>query len=373
MTGKRGDIRKKAKRYQAIHLRLLPIHLAFNLAIVCLLLFANISHAYTSFLENLVQPNWLIIILYFAGLAAGYSIVVFPLSFYEGYTIEHKFNLSVQSLPSWLWDYLKGFLIGLIIGIPLIEAVYYLIKNYPNHWWIWAGLVFILFAIVLANLAPILIFPLFYKFEPIEDEELKERLIKLATRAGTKVKGVYKMGLAVKSRTAEAALMGLGNTRRIVLSDTLLDNYTSEEIEVVLAHELAHNHKGHIPKLIVSQAILTMLGLYFTSWVLKEGVSYLNLGEISNVANFPLLILALSAFAILTLPLSNSYSRHLEREADTYAIKLTNQPQSFISGIKKLADQNLSDLDPHPLVELCLYDHPSGKKRLQLAKQYAEG
>lgn len=370
---KKEDIRKKAKRYQTVHLQLLPIRLVFNLVIVCLLLFANISHAYTNFLETLVRPNWLIIILYFTGLAIAYSTVTFPLSFYEGYTTEHKFNLSVQSLPSWLWDYVKGFLISLIIGLPLMEAVYYLLKNYPNYWWIWAGLVFILFAIVLANLAPILIFPLFYKFEPIEDEELKERLTRLASGAGTKVKGVYKMGLAVKSRTAEAALMGLGNTRRIILSDTLLDNYRPEEIEVVLAHELAHHHKGHIPKLIASQAILTMLALYFTSWVLKEGVSYLSLGEISSVANFPLLILALSTFAILTLPLSNIYSRYLEKEADTYAIKLTNQPQAFISGIKKLADQNLSDLDPNPLVEFCLYDHPSGKKRIQLAKQCAEG
>lgn len=336
-----------------------------------MLLFANISHAYTSFLENLVSPSWLIIILYFTGLATSYSIVIFPLSFYEGYTIEHKFNLSVQSLPSWVWDYVKGLLVSLIIGLPLMEAVYYLLRNYPNSWWIWAGVVFILFAIVLANLAPILILPLFYKFEPIEDEELKERLIKLAPKAGTKVKDVYKMGLAVKSRTAEAALVGLGNTRRIVLSDTLLDNYSLEEIEVVLAHELAHHHKGHVPKLILSQAVLTMLGLYFTSWVLKEGVSYLNLGEISNVANFPLLILALSAFAILTLPLSNRYSRYLEREADTYAIELTNQPQAFISGITKLADQNLSDLDPRPLVEFCLYDHPSGKKRIQLAEYLA--
>src|SRR3984893_1080436 len=181
---------------------------------------------------------------------------------YYGFRLERKFQLSTQQFRSWLWDETKGFLVGLVLAAIVVELLYLMIRQSPQHWWIITWALFIVLLIVLAQIAPVVLFPIFYKFEPLDNEELKRRLIVLSERAGTRVRGVYKWHLSEKSKKANAALTGLGATRRIILADTLLDNYSDDEIEAVLAHELGHHVHRHILKSIFVQAGITCTGTF---------------------------------------------------------------------------------------------------------------
>ena len=176
---------------------------------------------------------------------------------YYGFSLERRFKLSTQRFRSWAWDEVKSFLVGLVLGTVVVEILYFTLRQWPQHWWIVAWALFMGLFVLLAQLAPVVLFPIFYKFEPLDDEDLRRRLVVLSERAGTRVRGVYRWKLSEKSKKANAALTGLGATRRIILADTLLDNYTQDEIEAVLAHELGHHVHRHILKSIFVQAAIT--------------------------------------------------------------------------------------------------------------------
>jgi STE24 endopeptidase len=249
--------------------------------------------------------------------------------------------------------------------------VYWLLGSF-DLWWLFAAAFLILFSVAMTSLAPILIVPLFYKLEPLADANLRERLMRLAERAKTKVRGIFTINLSSKATTGNAALMGLGNTRRIVLGDTILDRYSPEEVEVIVAHELGHHVHSDVAKLIALQAATTLVGLYVVHLVLKGSVSYFGFSGIADVAAFPLLALVLGAFGLLLEPLSNALSRRLEGAADEYALALTDNPQGFTTMMTKLTDQNLSEVQPSRWVELFFYDHPPYWRRVAQARQYEE-
>jgi len=162
---------------------------------------------------------------------------------YYGFALERRFKLSTQRFQSWIWDEFKGFLLGLVLGTVVVEVLYFTLRQWPQHWWVLAWALFMGLFIILAQLAPVILFPIFYKFEPLDNEDLRRRLVVLSERAGTRVRGVYRWKLSEKSKKANAALTGLGATRRIILADTLLDNYSPDEIEAVLAHAPAHSEE----------------------------------------------------------------------------------------------------------------------------------
>src|ERR1700758_4649172 len=210
---------------------------------------------------------------------------------YYGFRGERAYKLSTQRFGSWLWDDIKGFLVGLVLGSIVIELLYFTIRQWPQNWWLLAWALFMGLFILLAQLAPVLLFPIFYKFEPLDDEDLKRRLIMLGQRAGTQVRGVYRWKLSEKSKKANAALTGLGNTRRIILADTLLQNYSNDEIEAVLAHELGHHVHKHILKSIGVQAAVTFVGFWAANWALHYSIDRFHMFEtISDFANLPLLV-----------------------------------------------------------------------------------
>src|SRR5438094_5993244 len=188
---------------------------------------------------------------------------------YYGFRLEHRFQLSNQKLRAWIWDEFKGFLVGVILASIVTELLYFIIREAPQHWWLLAWAAFLGLFVLLAQIAPVVLFPIFYKFEPLEDEELKSRLVRLSQSAGTRVRGVYKWKLSEKSKKANAALTGLGNTRRIILADTLLQNYSHNEIEAVLAHELGHHVHRHIFKSIVLQMVVTFIAFWAANEVLR--------------------------------------------------------------------------------------------------------
>jgi STE24 endopeptidase len=289
-----------------------------------------------------------------------------------GFRLERRYKLSTQRLRGWFWDEVKGFLVGLLLGAIVVELLYFTIRQWPQNWWLLAWALFMVLFIVLAQLAPVVLFPIFYKFEPLENEELRRRLVVLSERAGTRVRGVYRWKLSEKTNKANAALTGLGVTRRIILADTLLDNYTEDEIEAVLAHELGHHVHRHILKSIFVQAAITFFGFWAANWALHYAVDHhlFDFVQISDFADLPLLALVATVLSFLLMPALNAYSRFNERQADRYAFESISSIDPFISSMNKLADQNLAERTPSKWVEWLFHSHPSISRRLKAAEEW---
>src|SRR3981189_1726709 len=297
------------------------------------------------------------------------KVLGLPLEYY-GFRLEHRYLLSNQRLRSWLWGECKSLLLGLVMATIVVELLYMLTRQTPQHWWVIAWAVFLGLVVLLAQLAPVVLFPIFYKFEPLESEELRRRLIVLSERAGTRVRGVYKWHLSEKSKKANAALTGLGATRRIILADTLLDNYTADEIEAVLAHELGHHVHRHILKSIFVQAAITLFGFWAANWTLHYAVDQHMFEELSDFANLPLLALVSTVLSFVLMPALNAYSRFNERQAYKYAFESIAGVEPFISSMNKLAEQNLAERPPSKWVEWFFHSHPSISGRVAAAEAW---
>jgi len=292
---------------------------------------------------------------------------------YYGFRLEHRFHLSNQRLRAWAWDEAKGFLLGAVIAIVVAEILYFILRHFPEHWWLYSWVVFLGLFVLLAHLAPVILFPIFYKFEPLQDEELKTRLVRLSEHAGTRVRGVYQWRLSEKSKKANAALTGLGRTRRIILADTLLENYSADEIEAVLAHELGHHVHRHILKGILVQAGITLAGFWIANLVLHYAVDRMHMFEtFHDFANLPLLVLLSTVLSFLLMPALNAYSRYNERQADRYAFQAIGVVAPFITAMNRLADQNLAERAPSKWVEWLFHSHPSISRRIAAAKAWAQ-
>jgi STE24 endopeptidase len=292
-----------------------------------------------------------------------------------GFRLEHQYHLSNQKLRGWLWDECKGWLVGLVLGAIMVEIVYAVIRIAPQRWWIIAWAVFVGLFLMMAQLAPVVLMPIFYKFQPLDNDALRERLTKLGERAGTRVRGVYEWKLSEKSKKANAALTGLGSTRRIILSDTLLEHYSDDEIEAVLAHELGHHVHRHILKGILVQVGITFFGFWLINQVLRFVIAkdwFPVLGaRLYDFANLPLIVLVATILGFLLMPALNAISRRHEREADRYAWESIPAIAPFISSMQKLADQNLAEREPSKFIECIFHSHPSVGKRIAAAESWA--
>ena len=292
---------------------------------------------------------------------------------YYGFRLEHNYHLSNQKLRGWAWDQIKGFLVSVILAVIVAVVLYSILREFAQHWWLLSWVVFLGLFVLMAQVAPVVLFPIFYKFEPLQNEDLKARLVRLSERAGTRVRGVYKWHLSEKSNKANAALTGLGATRRIILSDTLLDNYSPAEIEAVLAHELGHHVHRHILKSIGVQSGVTLMGFWAANFVLHFAADRLHMFEsLSDFANMPLLVLVASVLSLLLMPALNAYSRFNERQADRYAFRSISTITPFISSMNKLANQNLAERTPSKLVEWLFHSHPAISRRVQAAEAWSK-
>jgi STE24 endopeptidase len=317
------------------------------------------------------QNYSLAVFMYLLLLLAISKVIGISLDYY-GFWLERRFNLSTQKIRDWILDEVKGLLVGLVLGAIVVELLYFTIRQWPQNWWLLAWALFMVLFIVFAQLAPVILFPIFYKFEPLDNEELRRRLVVLSERAGTRVRGVYRWKLSEKSKKANAALTGLGATRRIILADTLLDNYTSDEIEAVLAHELGHHVHRHILKSIFVQAGITLLGFWAANFTLHYAVDHhlFDFDGIADFADLPLLALVATALSFLLMPALNAYSRYNERQADRYAFESIATVEPFISSMNKLAEQNLAERTPAKWVEWFFHSHPSISRRLAAASEW---
>jgi STE24 endopeptidase len=253
----------------------------------------------------------------------------------------------------------------------LLEIIYSILRAYPSSWWLWAAGILLVFNVILANIAPTLLMPLFNKFVPLGDEhaDLADRLMMLAKRSGTYVRGVFKFDMSRRTKQANAGLTGLGNTRRIILGDTLLNEFPPIEIETIMAHELGHQVNKDIPLGIVFGSLTTLVGLYLASVGLNWGVKFFNFDGTADIAAFPLFVLVLGLYGLVTMPLENGFSRWRERRADEYALSLTHNGKAYASALIRLANQNLADADPEAWVEWLLYSHPALGKRIATAER----
>ena len=361
----------EARRYNRIHRWLGIADFILGLGLLLLVLLTGWTGALRDIAYRAAFQNYtLAVFLYVLILMAIGKLLGAGLDYY-GFRLEHSFHLSNQNIASWLRDEAKGFLVGAVLGGIVVELLYFILREYPQHWWLLAWAVFMGLFVLLAQLAPVILFPIFYKFEPLDNEDLKLRLVHLGERAGTRVRGVYKWNLSEKSKKANAALTGLGNTRRIILADTLLDNFSADEIEAVLAHELGHHVHRHILKSIAVQVATTFVGFWAANWVLHYAVDRLHMFEtLSDFANLPLLVLVSTLLSFLLLPALNAFSRYNERQADRYAFESINSVVPFISSMNKLAEQNLAERSPSKWVEWFFHSHPAISRRIAAAQAW---
>ena len=362
----------EARRYNRINRFLTVMDAVLGLELMLVLWLSSASGTLRDFSFTLAFQNYTFaLFIYVLLLSLIGKILSFTFDFYS-FRLDREYHLSNQNLRAWIWDQAKGFLVSLVISSVLAELLYFCIRQWPQGWWIVCWAFFLALFVVFAQIAPIVLFPIFYHFKPLENESLRDRLTQLSTRAGTKVRGVYEWMLSEKSKKANAALTGLGNTRRIILADTLLSNYSDDEIEAVLAHELGHHVHKHIFKSIVMQAAISFLGFWLLKLIVRY--SYQSADWFTSqydFANLPLIVLVASGLSLLLLPALNAYSRFNERQADRYAWRNIASIEPFITAMNKLAEQNLSERNPPRWVEILFNSHPPIGKRVAAAEAWS--
>ncbi len=361
----------RAKQYARINRRLMVVDLAIGGVYMFIWLLFGWSETLKSWLSNYVNNQLALLLIYVIIFGGILFIINLPVSFYQGYTLPHRYELSTQNLAGWIIDQVKSIALAGVFGVIVLEIIYAVLRASPYLWWLWAGLILLVFNVVLANLAPVLLMPLFNKFVPLGEEhaDLAARLMQLAQRSGTFVKGVFKFDMSRRTKQANAGITGLGNTRRIVIGDTLLNEFTADEIETVMAHELGHQVHKDIPLGILFESLTTLLGLFLASVGLSWGVRALGFSGPGDIAGLPLFLIVLGVYGLITMPLENGFSRWRERRADEYALSLTHNGTAFASAMRRLANQNLSDADPEAWVEWLLYSHPALGKRIAMAER----
>jgi len=361
---------KQAKEYQKkkIIFKLGGTAIFFTYFLV--LIFSDLSLIIKGKILQFTNSEWQVIALYIFFVLTAYNLMSLPLEFYSSYTFEHKYCFSTQTVGDWFKDYLKSYILSLGFAIPIVEEIYWSIRTFPTIWYLIVSVFAILLVILLGHLSPLLLTPLFFKLRKIEeDNELAQRLLRLCKRVNAKVKGVYEINFSSKTTKANAYLSGLGNTRRIVIADNLLKNFTVDEAEVVFTHELGHHIHRDILKYIFWSGLMYLGGFYLVNIILEKVSFYLKYG-ISDISNFPILALSISITLFLfSLPF-NFYFRNREKAADEFALKMTQKADAFITSMAKFTNRDLADAYPHPLIEFLFYSHPSIGRRISYAEEY---
>jgi STE24 endopeptidase len=310
--------------------------------------------------------------LYVICLALAHEALTLPIAFYSGWLLERRYGLSALPISSWLRDHAKAFGIGLIfslLGAAILQAAVRLLGPF---WWAGVAAVFSLVAIAITNLAPVLLLPLFYRFKPLDRPALTERLLALARAQGISALGVFEWGLGEKTTKANAALVGLGATRRIILADTLLSSCTDDEIEVILAHEVAHHVHRDLWRAIAFESALAFAGAFAADRLFRAVGPRFGIGSVTDPAALPLLLLGAGAVSLVLVPLANALSRRAERRADRFALALTKRPDAFVSAMRRLGAQNLAEEHPSRLVRALFYTHPPIPERIAAARAFAK-
>jgi len=364
----RDALLNKAKKYSSLKYTLVILDIAYILALLLIFTGFGISKILAQRLLNLTPNYYIIVPLYFLMISVFYYVFSFPLNFYSSYILEHKFCLSEQKIEDWLKDQIKAGTIYYIISIILIALFYYILKYFTSTWWWVISIVWIFFSLILARIAPVVIIPLFFKYKKLSNDILRERIMNLANKMRVKILDVFEIDFSKKTLKANAAFVGIGNTKRVILGDTLKDKYSDNEIEVILAHEFAHYKLKHLLKLILINSLATILAFYFIFKTSGNVLGLFGLSSLSDIAALPVIIMYLVVFGIVMQPFQNYISRHLEKNADKMALSVTGLKGAFVSMMEKLSNQNLADRNPRPLIKFFFFDHPPVDERINMAR-----
>tara|TARA_B110000438_G_scaffold34641_1_gene34448 strand:+ start:17572 stop:18738 length:1167 start_codon:yes stop_codon:yes gene_type:complete len=359
-----------ARSYQRVKLTISIVSMALNVVIPLVFLLSGGSEAIRNLAEGWTSSSALVVVLFLLVTGIGFQIIEFPLEMYSGFIVEKQFGLGKVSIGRWIYDWLKGTLLQSLLLIGLISGMYWLLRSQPDTWWLWAAIGATILVIILMALVPVLLMPLFYKFEPIPEGELKGRLFDLADQIGTHVQGIYVWHLGDKTSKANAAVTGWGRTRRIIISDTLIESNSIEEIEVVMAHELGHHVRWDVWKMLAVSTALIFISFFVIDLALVAWIDSLGLRSIDDIAGLPLVLIVGAGVSLVALPISNWLSRKAETAADLYALNLTGMRDEFISAMNKLGDQNLSQKSPNAIVEFLFHSHPSIQHRIDRANSW---
>ena len=362
----------QAKEYSRQRIRLAVYQLLLTLAFLTVMLFSGISIFLKDLAVSLSQNFYIQVGLYLVIFSIVYYLLFVGLDFYGGFLLERKFSLSTQTILYWLKQSVKKWLMSLAVFLTAGEALYVFLRHFPNNWWLLATTGWFLLTVVLGKIAPVLIIPLFYKCNPLDNNVLKERLLNLCKTCGVGIKQVYEIQLSKETRKANAAVAGLGKSRRILLADTLLDNYSDDEIEATFAHELGHVCLHHVCKILTFGAVISLASFYLAYVLFKISLGIFGFNQIYDIAAFCLLALILMLIGLLFIPVQNSFLRYLEKQADMFALGHIGNSHSFVSAITKLGNQNLDDPSPSKVVKILFHTHPSISERVLYASKKNE-
>jgi STE24 endopeptidase len=324
--------------------------------------------------ELLRRPGWGLILSawgFFASLGILTTLFHIPFDLYDTFMIETRYGFNTRTFRLWLLDLLKNLVLSALLSGGLLWLLLTLIIHGGKAWWFWAWILVGLVEWMIIWLYPVILAPLFNKFEPLVDQELLRRIEKLMEKSGLRAKGVFQMDASKRSKHTNAYFTGLGKSKRIVLFDTLLHSHSSDEIEAVLAHEVGHWKKGHVFQELVLVEVLSLAGFYLLSRLLKWPLLYETFGFRDSLPYVGLFLAGalVNPMTYFARPLASFYSRRLEREADDFALSLLPSVDPLIKAFKRLAADNLSNLTPHPLYSWFYYSHPSLAERIMRLKR----
>jgi STE24 endopeptidase len=357
----------RARRYHRVRLWLGLASFALGVGYLGLVFWSGAGAVLARAAASVTDAWWGRVTLVAISLGAGHAVLGVPLGWVRGFWLPRRYGLLHQSLAGWIGDRVKAAALGAALGLGGVLVVYGLLRAIA-WWWLAAAAAFFVLGIGLAALVPVVIVPLFYRLTPLADPRLARRLVALAERAGVATLGVWVVDQSRKSRTANAALVGLGRTRRIILFDTLATGFREEEVEAVLAHELGHHVNGDLSRGLLGQGALTLVTFGLAALLLDAGVGWWGLADRADPAGLPWLALVLMVLGAVQVPLTNAFSRRLERDADDFALALTRDSRAFIGAMEHLGALNLAERSPHWLEELLLYSHPALDRRIARAR-----
>jgi STE24 endopeptidase len=358
---------KKSVAYTLAKERFGNLEETWSTAILLIVLFSGVlPWAFHLFTHGLGQSAWaMAAFLFAAGLAM--SLPGLPFDWYSQFRLEEQFGFNTTTPKTWWSDRLKGLLLALALGYPLLVLILKIVEWAEAGWWLWAWTALLAFQFLVAVLAPVLILPLFNKFTPLPEGGLRERLLALAKRTQFRARSIQLMDGSKRSRHSNAFFTGFGRFRKIVLFDTLAQQLSEPELEAVLAHEIGHFKKKHIPKMLAFSAVSSLAGFYLISVLARQEGFYRAFGfEPGNVAPALLLFGLLAGTVTFWFsPLIHWWSRRYEYQADAFAARVMNEAQSLIGALRKLNEKNLSNLTPHPFYSGFYYSHPTLLEREQ--------
>ena len=361
------DTYAKSVEYTLAKSRFGQMENAWNTVVLLVILFSGaLPRGYDLFANWFGASAWAqAAFLFLAGVAL--SLPGLPFDWYAQFRLEQRFGFNTTTPTTWWMDRFKGLLLALALGYPLLMLVLKLVEWMGDRWWLWAWVCVLGFQLLMVVLAPILILPMFNKFTPLPEGSLRERLLALGKRTGFTARTIQVMDGSKRSRHSNAFFTGFGRLRKIVLFDTLIQQLAEAELEAVLAHEIGHYKKRHVPKMLAWLAASLFIGFYGVAWIAKQAWFYQAFGFGTGTVS-PALLLAGLLGGVVTFwfsPLQNLWSRRYEYQADAFAAGTMGESRSMVGALRKLNEKNLSNLTPHPLYSGFYYSHPTLQEREQ--------